>query len=145
MRKEIVSAEIFAHFDEMEIAPWFLAGATCAGFTVADDVLCWRHETGLRQRAQRENHAGRVAPGIGDKLRSRDAVRVESGRPYTASPRCASCGAGSLYQEVNVSAEEKRNAPLKSITRKPASSNLGPISAETSWGVARKAVPANLP
>src|SRR5258707_6472753 len=53
-------------------------------------------------------------------------------------------GAGSLYQEVNVSAMRKRNAPLKSTTRNPACRKAGANSAETSCGVARNTVPALL-
>src|SRR5258708_37735491 len=53
-------------------------------------------------------------------------------------------GAGSLYQEVNVCAERKRKAPLKSTTRIPASRSAGAISLETSCGVAKNAVAALL-
>src|SRR6266699_3265401 len=64
--------------------------------------------------------------------------------PYTASLSHSAGGAASLYQVVKVSAERKRNAPLKSTTRRPASTSEGANSAETSCGVARNAVPAPL-
>src|SRR6266852_6097012 len=64
--------------------------------------------------------------------------------PYTDSESHAAWGAGSLYQEVKVSASRKRNAPLKSTTRRPAFSKTGANSAETSCGVARNAAPALL-
>src|SRR5258708_36304169 len=64
--------------------------------------------------------------------------------PYTASESHSAWGARNLYQDVKVSASRKRNAPLKSTTRRPALSKDGANSAETSWGVARNAVPALL-
>src|SRR5208283_1207680 len=94
MREEIVSAEVFAYLDEMQIAPRLLARATRAGFTVADDILRRRDEASLRQRAQRENHAGRIAAGIGDEFRPRNAVRVELRQTVhgVAKMRLVRCG-----------------------------------------------------
>src|SRR5258708_26965199 len=61
-----------------------------------------------------------------------------------ASESNSACAAGSLYQAVKVSASRKRKAPLRSTTRRPALIKAGANSADTSWGVARKAGPALL-
>ena len=69
VRKKIVGFEILVYLDELQIATQFLPRPAGARFAIANHAAPCRDPTGIGQRAQRQNHAGRVAPGVGDDAR----------------------------------------------------------------------------
>ena len=66
MREQVVGLEVFVDFDELEVATGVFAGTAGAGFAIAHDAAVGGNQAGVRERAQRKNHAGGVAAGIGD-------------------------------------------------------------------------------
>ncbi len=77
VREQAVGAEIFVHFDEVQFALRFLARARRAGLAIADDAALERDPARFHQRPQAENHARRIAAGIGDQPRVRQLIGVQ--------------------------------------------------------------------
>src|SRR5216684_3435608 len=86
VRKKIVGLEILIEFREMEIAPRLLARSRRPGLAVANDAMFRGDPAGVNERPQREDNAGGVAAGIGDKPRARDFVSVQLGQTVNPQP-----------------------------------------------------------
>ncbi len=80
MREQVVGFEIFIDFNEMEVAAKFFTCARGTGFAITDHLAAFGDPVGFRERAERQDHAGGVATGIGDESRFGDFVGVKLGQ-----------------------------------------------------------------
>src|SRR5882724_2688112 len=80
MGEQVVGFEILVDLDEMEVAAWLFTCSGGAGFAVADDLAAIGDPIGLGEWAEREDHAGGVAAGIGDEAGLGDFVGVKFGQ-----------------------------------------------------------------
>ncbi len=80
MCEEIVGLEIFVQLHKVQIAPRLFAGSAGAGLAVAYDAAAIGDEMGIGKRTNGEDHAGRVAPGIGNEARFCDLLLIKLGK-----------------------------------------------------------------
>ena len=80
MAEDGVGGEIVGGVHEVGLRGGRFACAADAGFGVADDAVVEVDEMSLEQRSEREDDAGGVAAGVGNKARGGDLRAVEFGR-----------------------------------------------------------------
>src|SRR5258706_8225715 len=77
VRKQSVGAQIFVHFDKVQLALGFLPCSRRAGLAIANYAALFRDPAGLDERPQAENHAGRITAGIGDQARAGQLIGIK--------------------------------------------------------------------
>ena len=142
VREQTIGTKIFVYLDEVHFALGLLARARRPGLAIAHDPALARDPPCLDQRPQvpesPTSHSIRGwPPGAPQAAPCRKAQAIRK----PPSPAFRGAGTGSWYHCANVSPSWKRNAPLKSTTRCPASTSLGTSSRDASCGVARNVTP----
>ncbi len=77
VREQSVGAEVFIYLDKMQLALRLLARPRRARLAVANNAALARNPSGFDQRPQAQNHAGRIAAGVGHEPRTGQLVAIK--------------------------------------------------------------------